>query len=65
MDGENPAATPHVERREPPTGDERVDEAVTPLGKLADAPVADHPAVLDQVHQRLGEILAQLDEDQR
>lgn len=58
MDGENPAVTA-------PTGDERVDEAVAPLARLTDAPVADHPAVLDEVHQRLGEILAQLDEDQR
>lgn len=58
MDGENPAVTP-------PAGDERVDAAVAPLGKLADVPVEDHPAVLDQVHQRLGDILAQLDEDQR
>ncbi|HZR52574.1 MAG TPA: hypothetical protein VFB06_24055 [Streptosporangiaceae bacterium] len=48
-----------------PTGDERVDQAVAPLAGLADVPVADHPAVLDEVHRRLGEILAQLDEDQR
>ena len=58
MDGETPAVTPL-------TGDERVDEAVAPLGGLADAPVEDHPAVLDEVHRRLGNILAQLDEDQR
>jgi hypothetical protein len=58
MDRENPAVTA-------PTGDERVDEAVAPLGGLADVPVEDHPGVLDQVHQRLGDILAQLDEDQR
>lgn len=58
MDGENPAVTP-------PTGDERADQAIAPLGGLADVPVEDHPAVLDQVHQRLGDILAQLDEDQR
>jgi hypothetical protein len=61
MDGENPAATGDSMA----TGDERVDEAVAPLRNLADAPVEDHPAVLDQVHQRLGDILAQLDEDQR
>ncbi len=58
MDGETPAVTA-------PTGDERVDQAVAPLAGLADVPVADHPAVLDEVHRRLGEILAQLDEDQR
>lgn len=58
MDGETPAVTP-------PTGDDRVDQAVAPLAGLADVPVADHPAVLDEVHQRLGEILARLDEDRR
>lgn len=58
MDGENPAVIP-------PTGDERVDEALAPLAGIADTPADDHPAVLDEVHQRLGDILAQLDEDQR
>jgi hypothetical protein len=64
MDGENPAATPAAGDNVA-TGDDRVDEAIAPLGKLADVPVEDHPAVLDEVHQRLGGILAQLDEDQR
>jgi len=55
MDGENPAAT----------GDERVDTAVAGLGQLSDVPVEEHPAVLEAVHERLGEILGELDEDQR
>lgn len=57
MNGENPAATP--------TGDERVDDAVAALGGLGDLPVEDHPAVLEQVHGRLAEILVGLDEEQR
>jgi hypothetical protein len=79
MNGENPAATPLPgeervspgEQRVQPgegrvlTGDERVDEAVTALDGLADLPVDDHPAVLEQVHGRLAEILAGLDEEQR
>jgi hypothetical protein len=47
------------------TGDERVDEAIAGLNGLADLPVEDHPAVLEQVHGRLAEILAGLDEEQR
>ena len=57
MNGENPAATP--------TGDERVDDAVAALTGLTDLPVEDHPAALEQVHGRLAEILASLDEEQR
>lgn len=58
MNGENPAAAE-------PTGDERVDGAVAGLAGLADAPVEDHLAVLEEVHRRLGDILASLDEDRR
>lgn len=53
MNGENPAVTP-------PTGDERVDEAVAGLGRLDQAPVDEHPAVLEAVHSRLGEILGEV-----
>jgi hypothetical protein len=41
------------------TGDERVDEAVAGLAGLADKPVEEHPAVLSEVHARLGEILGE------
>lgn len=49
MDGENPTVT----------GDERVDKTVAGLARLADIPVEDHPAVLAEVHLRLGEILGE------
>ena len=64
MDGEYAAGTRH-------TGDERVgpggpgggfspvEEAVAGLGKLADKPVEEHPAVLSEIHARLGEILGE------
>jgi hypothetical protein len=64
MDGEYPAGTRH-------TGDERVDhggqgggfppveEVVARLAGLADKPVEEHPAVLSEVHTRLGEILGE------
>lgn len=54
MDGENPAVTSL-------TGDERVDEAIGTLSQLTDAPVEDHPAVLEEVHRRLGEILGEVE----
>ena len=57
MNGENPAERPL-------TGDERVDAAVASLDQMADLPVEDHPAMLEQVHGRLAEILAGLDEEQ-
>jgi hypothetical protein len=42
------------------TGDSRVDEAVAQLGRLDDAPLGEHPAVLGQVHDRLREVLGEL-----
>ncbi len=53
MEAENPAVTQ-------PTGDERVDEAVAGLARLADVPVEEHPAVLGEIHGRLGEILGEV-----
>jgi hypothetical protein len=43
-----------------PTGDPRVDAAIAGLGALADADLADRPAVLEEVHDRLREILGEL-----
>jgi hypothetical protein len=43
------------------TGDERVDEAVAGLAQLAEIPVEEHPAVLDTIHGRLGEILGEVE----
>jgi hypothetical protein len=42
------------------TGDPRVDTAVARLGELADAPLDQHPAIFEQVHDRLREVLGEL-----
>jgi hypothetical protein len=52
MDGEYPAETR-------PDGDERVDRALGPLAGLPELPIDEHPAVLEEIHQRLGEILGE------
>ena len=41
------------------TGDARVDEALKPLRTIDDAPVHDHPAVIEDVHRTLQDILAE------
>ncbi len=46
----------------PGTGDPRVDEAIEPLAALAELPLAEHPPVLEAVHDRLREILGELGE---
>lgn len=43
-----------------PTGDSRVDAAIGGLASLDDVDLADRPAVLEQVHDRLREILGEL-----
>lgn len=43
-----------------PTGDLRVDAAIRGLGSLADTDLAGRPAVLEEVHDRLREILGEL-----
>jgi hypothetical protein len=45
----------------PSTGDARVDEAVARLDDLAGRPVFEHPAVFEQVRERLSEALGDLD----
>jgi len=42
-----------------PTGDERVDAALTPLDALDDVPIEQHPAVVEDVHRELQDILAE------
>jgi hypothetical protein len=42
------------------TGDARVDEAVAQLGRLDEAPLAEHPVILGQVHDRLRAVLGEL-----
>jgi hypothetical protein len=41
------------------TGDPRVDAALAPLEALDDAPVEEHPAVVEEVHRTLQDILAE------
>jgi hypothetical protein len=43
------------------TGEPRVDEALRKLDGLAELPVAEHPAVFEQVHARLRDVLGELD----
>jgi hypothetical protein len=52
---------PERERSAPvPTGDPRVDAAVERLASIDDMDLADRPAVLEDVHDRLREILGEL-----
>jgi len=44
------------------TGDARVDEAIAGLSRLREAPLDEHPPVLEAVHERLREILGELAE---
>jgi hypothetical protein len=45
----------------PATGESKVDEALARLDELAELPVAEHPAVFEQVHRRLRDVLGELD----
>jgi len=42
------------------TGDSRVDEAIARLAALREAPLDEHPPVLEAVHDKLREILGEL-----
>jgi hypothetical protein len=53
---------PGGERGQQSTGDARVDEAIEPLDTLGELPLAEHPPVLEEVHDRLREILGELGE---
>jgi hypothetical protein len=43
------------------TGEPRVDAALASLGRLALLPVGEHPAIFEQVHRGLREVLGELD----
>jgi len=63
MDGENPAETQSAGARpEPPpaTGNEKVDATLRELSEIGDLPVEDHPGLLEQANNRLGEILGEV-----
>jgi hypothetical protein len=51
-------------QRCPATGETRVDEALASLDELAGLPVTEHPAVFEQVHRRLREVLGELDTEE-
>jgi hypothetical protein len=48
----------------PPTGDDRVDDAVAGLSRLSGRPVEEHVAVLEETYGRLRDILDDLDPEQ-
>ena len=43
------------------TGEPRVDDALSGLQELAGLPVAEHPPLFERAHQRLREVLGELD----
>jgi hypothetical protein len=45
-----------------PTGDARVDEALARLEELGQAPVSEHVEIFDDVHRRLRDVLASVDQ---
>ena len=47
--------------RRPATGEPRVDAALARLDELEGLPVAEHHAVFEDVHQRLTDVLGELD----
>lgn len=53
-----PSPPPGVPR--PETGEARVDVALSLLDDLTELPVTEHPAVFEQVHAQLSEILTEL-----
>ena len=53
-----PGPPPGVPR--PETGEARVDAALSLLDDLTELPVTEHPAVFEQVHAQLGEVLTEL-----
>jgi hypothetical protein len=64
MDGESPAETRPAgagSETPPVTGNEKVDATLKELGAIGDLPVEEHPAVLEQANNRLGEILGEVE----
>ena len=43
------------------TGDERVDQAIAGLDRLAGLPLDEHVAVFEETHARLRQVLTELD----
>jgi hypothetical protein len=47
----------------PATGESAVDDALARLSQIGEAPTADHVEIYDDVHRRLTDALADVDED--
>jgi hypothetical protein len=47
----------------PPSGDDRVDEAMAGLSRLPGRPVDEHVAVFEEVHGRLRDILGEVNDE--
>ena len=47
----------------PVTGEAAVDDALARLGQIREAPTAEHVEIYDEVHRRLTDTLADVDED--
>ena len=47
----------------PATGESVVDDALARLSQISEAPTADHVEIYDDVHRRLTDALADVDED--
>jgi hypothetical protein len=50
-------------RGAPATGESAVDDALARLSQTTEAPTADHVEIYDDVHRRLTDALADVDED--
>jgi hypothetical protein len=59
-----PSAAPAPPSAEP-TGDERVDAALSRFAELTAAPVADHVEVFEDVQRRLQDVLASVDHEEQ
>jgi hypothetical protein len=47
----------------PATGESAVDDALAQLSQIGESPTADHVEIYDDVHRRLTDALADIDED--
>jgi hypothetical protein len=54
------AAAPPLAVPRPETGELRVDAALSLLDELTELPVTEHPAMFEQVHAQLSEVLDEL-----
>jgi hypothetical protein len=60
-EGQNPD-TERTVAGAPPTGDQRVDDALAGLGRLHGKPADEHVAVLEEIHGQLRDVLGEVAE---